>query len=349
MAYLDGLKGIANRINKLEAENNFNLQLIDIEKLIPSTNNFYGIREIEELAGSIKESGLMHNLVVRKISDDEYEILSGERRYHALKSLSYKKVPCQVKELNDTDGEILLIQANAKQRELTPTKKMKSIERLEQLYAIKKANGEEVPKGKTRDIIGKDMGLSGVQVGRYSKVSKGLIEDFKSLVDAGDITLTDAVVLSGLSKEEQAEIYNQVKELDPKEDKQEINILIQGIKQPVEKAEDKELLDQVNVGKITLEQWNEDKKNEILSCLENDPAPRIVFNRDDFHGILRTIKVKIVDTTLVVKMANGEIKVNIDFFYTRVVDWIDYKYGKLEPRKAWKVNDEIYLWFKAME
>ena len=71
MAYLDGLKGIANRINKLEAENNFNLQLIDIEKLIPSTNNFYGIREIEELAGSIKESGLMHNLVVRKISDDE--------------------------------------------------------------------------------------------------------------------------------------------------------------------------------------------------------------------------------------------------------------------------------------
>lgn len=327
-------------------EDKFKVIDLDIDKLVPSNKNFYVIREVEELAESIKESGLMHNLVVRKREDGNFEILSGERRYSALKMLEYKKVPCQVKELTDLDAELLLIQANAKQRELTHTEKMEGINRLKEIYEEKRKNGEAL-KGKTRDLIGKDIGLSGVQVGRYMKVSKGLIDDFKPLVDEGDITLTDALVLSGLSKDEQAEIYTQVKDLDPKEDKQEINILIQGIKQPVEKAEDKVLLDEMTAENKTLEEWYEFKKNEILSCLENDPAPKVVFNRDDFHGILTTKKVEIADITLVIKMENGEIKINIDFFYTRDVDWIDYKDGKLKPQNAWKVNDEIYLWFKS--
>jgi len=110
------LKGLANKINGVEKEGF--TQELDINSLVPSQRNFYGIREIEELAASIKENGLMHNLVVRKISDNpiKYEILSGERRYRAAKSLGYEKLPCQVKEISDLDAELILIQANAEQR-----------------------------------------------------------------------------------------------------------------------------------------------------------------------------------------------------------------------------------------
>lgn len=148
------LKGLAEKVNSVEAKGNFRLMEIDVEKLVPSSQNFYGIREVDELAQSIKESGLMHNLVVRKLDDGKFEILSGERRYHALKQLEYKKVPCQVKEISELDGEILLIQANSKQRELSHLEKMKGVERLRELYKAKRANGEEIPKGKTRDLIG---------------------------------------------------------------------------------------------------------------------------------------------------------------------------------------------------
>lgn len=72
----------------------------------------------------------MHNLVVRKREDGNFEILTCERRYSALKMLGYKKVHCQVKELTNLDAELLLIQANAKQRELTYTEKMEGINRL---------------------------------------------------------------------------------------------------------------------------------------------------------------------------------------------------------------------------
>jgi ParB family chromosome partitioning protein len=36
----------------------------------------------------------MHNVVVRKRNDGKYEILSGERRFRALREIDYKKVPC---------------------------------------------------------------------------------------------------------------------------------------------------------------------------------------------------------------------------------------------------------------
>ncbi|WP_300382450.1 ParB N-terminal domain-containing protein, partial [Clostridium sp.] len=242
MAYLSNLKGIADRVNKMDAEKNFNLIEIDIEKLIPSTNNFYGIREIEELSDSIKENGLMHNLVVRRLDNDNYEILSGERRYSALKLLNYKKVPCQVKDINELDGEILLIQANSKQRELTHIEKMKGIERLKELYKLKKANGEEIPKGKTRDLIGKDIGLSGVQVGRYMKVSEKLIEPLKDKLEEGKITLTQADTLSSLKDIEQKAILDQIDSNSTKITNAEIDILVEGIKQPVENPHDRELL-----------------------------------------------------------------------------------------------------------
>ena len=140
------LTGLANKINGVEKQSF--TQELDINSLVPSTNNFYGIREIEDLAASIKENGLIHNLVARKKDDGTYEIISGERRYHAAKSLGYKTLPCQVKEISDLDAEIMLIQANVEQRELLPSEKMEGIKRLKAIYERKKANGEELPKGK---------------------------------------------------------------------------------------------------------------------------------------------------------------------------------------------------------
>lgn len=352
MSYLNGsLKGIADRVNKLDAEKSFNLQLINIDKLIPSSNNFYGIREIEELTGSIKESGLMHNLVVRKLDDENYEILSGERRYHALKSLNYKKVPCQVKELNDTDGEILLIQANAKQRELTPTEKMKSIERLEQLYAYKKANGEEVPKGKTRDIIGKDIGLSGVQVGRYSKVSKNLIEPLKEKLDEGTITLTQADTLSNLRDKEQQEILNQISNTNSKISNAEIDILVEGIKQPLTNKKDIELLEELNVNKVVDKDNNSvDEIQEILSQ-ERYRAPKLIISTKYIQGDFYTKAVIFDGRSFEITLSGfGKVsKFTIIAKDIKQVKELMINNKKLKTNKAYEIAPNCFIWFSYME
>lgn len=193
---------LQDKLNTLEAKDDFKLQNIDIDKLIPSTKNIYGIRDIDELASDIKENGLYHNLLVRSRNDGTFEIISGERRYHALKKLGLKKAPCQVRDLDDVDSEILLIQANAKTRELTHTEKMKQIEKLEELYKYKRQTGEKLD-GKTRDLIGKDLGLSGVQVGRYQKINKELIPEIKELLDKNKISMSKADIIAAMDTDAQ--------------------------------------------------------------------------------------------------------------------------------------------------
>lgn len=344
MAYLNNLKGIADRVNKMDAEKNFNLIEIDIKKLIPSTNNFYGIREIEELSESIKENGLMHNLVVRKLEDGNYEILSGERRYSALKLLGYKKVPCQVKDISELDGEILLIQANSKQRELTHIEKMKGIERLKELYKLKKANGEEIPKGKTRDLIGKDIGLSGVQVGRYMKVSEKLIEPLKDKLEEGKITLTQADTLSSLKDTEQKAILNQIDSNTTKITNAEIDILVEGIKQPVENSKDRELLNELNKDE---EVKDIEGIREVLDCLEEYKTPMIIISTEWVKANLYTQSVKFNENRFEIIMSgfvrNNKFLINTSKI-TKVTE-VSINDKKVMSDKLFKIAPGYYMCF----
>ncbi|HBJ1648625.1 TPA: ParB N-terminal domain-containing protein [Clostridium botulinum] len=358
------LKGIANRVNGVEKQD-FTKEL-DINTLVPSKNNFYGIREIEELAASIKENGLMHNLVVRDIGNGKYEIISGERRYTALKRLGYEKVPCQIRDINDLDAELMLIHANLEQRELTPTEKMEGIKRLENIYKQKRKNGEKLD-GKTRDLIGKDLGLSGVQVGRYKKVDKDLIPELKDKLDKEDITLTQAHTLSSLTKEEQRVIHDEIKDLNTKEHKLEVDILVQGIKQPVERKEDKELLDEMysktdskkdivvfNGAKIADEKENNiDHKEKYIGTIreqiakitEYDSHPTIVISDDRIKAFFYKVEEITILEKEIQAVSNGTV-LNL---YTRnivEINEIPEISETVFKMAGYKLNEGIYLYFE---
>lgn len=362
------LKGIADRINGVE--NKGFTQELDINSLVPSQRNFYGIREIEELAESIKENGLMHNLVVRKISNSptKYEILSGERRYRAAKSLGYEKLPCQVKEISDLDAELILIQANAEQRELTPTEKMEGIKRLEAIYKQKRNNGEKL-QGKTRDLIGKDLGLSGVQVGRYKKVDKDLIPDLKEKLDKEEITLTQAHTLSSLSESEQKVIHEEIKDLNAKESKEEIEVLVQGIKQPIESKLDKDLLKEMYPDKALINKAEEKKnslsekyltkvkkkpyskedyitdiRQELSRMLENDWHPIVIIKDSKFNVFFYNVE----QVLILEREIRGHIPGSVLNLYTKCISEIDEIPGVNEAifkGSAYKINEGVYLYF----
>jgi len=66
----------------------------------------FNSEQIEELAKSIKEQGLLQPIVVRKISEQKYQIVSGERRFRALKSLEEEEIPVIIR--NDIDDKQML-------------------------------------------------------------------------------------------------------------------------------------------------------------------------------------------------------------------------------------------------
>lgn len=205
---LNGISKNVKKVEEIEAKDNFKVEYIDIENIKRNEKNFYDIVDVEELAEDIKLNGLNHNLVVRKLDNGQFELISGERRYTALSKLvkegnkTFALVPCKVIEANDIDAEIILIQANAQTRELSEVEKLKQVQRLKELYKDKKAKGEKVP-GKIREIIANDLKLSPTQVGRYEKINSSLIPELKKVIEKGNLTIANASEFANLSKDNQ--------------------------------------------------------------------------------------------------------------------------------------------------
>ena len=271
---LNSVSQNVKKANEIEAKNNFNVQYIDIKDIERNKKNFYEIVNVDELAEDIKMNGLNHNLVVRKLDNGKYELISGERRYTALTQLVeqgneiFALVPCKVIEANDIDSEIILIQANAQTRELTEIEKLEQVKRLTELYKTKKKNGEKVP-GKIREIIANDLKLSPTQVGRYERINKNLIPELKEILENGNLTIANASEFSSLSEDNQKvilEIINNKVEIS-KEEATELKVKLKKLEQ--EKADELKRLENeklVEIRKI------ENEKSVEIRRIENEKA-----------------------------------------------------------------------------
>ena len=262
------------KANEIEAKSNFNVQYIDIKNIKRNEKNFYEIVNVDELAEDIKINGLNHNLVVRKLGDEQYELISGERRYTALSKLVaegneiFALVPCKVIEANDIDSEIILIQANAQTRELSDLEKLEQVKRLTELYRMKKKNGEKVP-GKIREIIANDLKLSPTQVGRYERINNKLIPELKEILEKGNLTINNASEFSTLSEENQKvilEIINNKVEIS-KEEATQLKNKLKNIEQ--EKANELKKLENEKIDEIKrIEQEKSEalKNNKLINA-----------------------------------------------------------------------------------
>ena len=86
---------------------------------------------IEELAASIREKGLLSPLTVRPLADGRFEILVGQRRYLACKLVPLDAVPCLIKEgLTDADAMSLSLIENVHRADMHPIDKAKALQAL---------------------------------------------------------------------------------------------------------------------------------------------------------------------------------------------------------------------------
>lgn len=113
----------------------------------PRTNFKPG--EIEELAGSIKKEGLLQPILVRKIGN-QYQILAGERRYRACKSLGMEEVPVRFWEAdNDKALELALIE-NIQRSDLNPIEEAYGYKRLMERKGMTQSEvAQTVSKGRS--------------------------------------------------------------------------------------------------------------------------------------------------------------------------------------------------------
>jgi len=203
---------------KSAADDSFrsNIKMIEIDKLKPSLDNFFSLKEIELLADDIERQGLKHNIVVTEDTDNPgtYFIKSGHRRYTAISKLieenryNSKYVPCFVDGQKTQSENLLdLVMLNATTRVMTDEELYQQYDVLRSTIDKLKAEGKKV-KGRFRDVVAKYMNVSPAQVGKIENIKHNAIDEVKEAVSSGKISITVANNIARLDDENQKELIS---------------------------------------------------------------------------------------------------------------------------------------------
>jgi len=87
--------------------------------------HFFSDEAINELSESIKAKGLLQPILVRSKGENKFEIISGERRFRAIKKLDYKYIPAIVKNVKDSDMLEIGLAENLQREDLNPVEEAK--------------------------------------------------------------------------------------------------------------------------------------------------------------------------------------------------------------------------------
>ena len=101
---------------------------IEVNPYQPRTH--FNEQAIGELAESIKSLGIIQPVTVRKVDRNQYQLVSGERRYRAAKSIGFDRIPAYVRIANDQEALEMALVENIQRRDLDPIEIALSYQRL---------------------------------------------------------------------------------------------------------------------------------------------------------------------------------------------------------------------------
>ena len=181
--------------------------MLAVECLHPFRDHPYYVRndaEMDALAESIREHGILSPLIVRPLEDvpGDYEVVSGHRRLFAAKAAGLHEVPAMIRSLDRDAAAIALVDSNLHREHILPSEKAFAYKmKMDALNRQGQTCGQVGHK--SRDSLSDTE--SGRQVQRFIRLTH-LSRSLLNLVDEGQIALTPAVELSFLTESEQADL-----------------------------------------------------------------------------------------------------------------------------------------------
>jgi len=196
---------------------------------------------LDELAASIKTQGVIQPIVVRKVAEEQFEIIAGERRWRASQLAEQDLVPCIIKDVPDEAAVAIALIENIQREDLNAMEEAIALQRLQDEF--------ELTHQEVADAVGK----SRTSVTNYLRLNK-LEDDVKTLMEHGDLEFGHAKVLLALSGDEQVLAARKVvaKELTVRETEKLVNSIAEGDKPKAEKVKDPDVerLEQQLVDKL---------------------------------------------------------------------------------------------------
>ncbi|NLI14531.1 ParB/RepB/Spo0J family partition protein [Pelotomaculum propionicicum] len=153
------------------------LKEIDIEKIRTAprqARKSIDQEKLEELASSIKEHGVIQPVVVRPREDGFYELIAGERRWRACKSLGYQNIPAVIKEYRDLEATAAALIENVQREDLNPLEEAAAYHQLMEDFDLTQ---EDVSSrvGKSRPFVANMVRLLGLPAEIKEMIAAGRI------------------------------------------------------------------------------------------------------------------------------------------------------------------------------
>ena len=212
----------------LEAQTQERVMMLPVSELHNFPGHPFQVRddeEMEKLAESITQHGVLIPGLVRPRAAGGYEIVAGHRRKFASMKAGIREMPVIVRDMDDDTAVILMVDSNVQRENVLPSEKARAYKM--KLDSIKRKAGRPSKENSGQldqnfcnpysvEKIAQDAGESTKQVQRYIRLNE-LIPQLLEMVDGNEIKFNPAYELAFLRTEEQAVLYDilQAEEVTP--------------------------------------------------------------------------------------------------------------------------------------
>jgi len=156
-----------------------NIVNIDVNKIIPNKNQprkIFDDKALEELSRSIKNYGIIQPITVRKIYDDIYEIVAGERRFKAVKLLNMETIPAVIIEVKEEESAAMALIENLQREDLDFIEEAYAYERLIEDFDLNQTQLAE-KLGKSQSTIANKMRILKLPDSVKQKLREGCLSE----------------------------------------------------------------------------------------------------------------------------------------------------------------------------
>lgn len=170
---------------------------------------------MQQTIDSIMQVGVLNPAIIRPAPEGGYEMVAGHRRLHAADLAGLKTIPAIVRNLDDDEAVILMVDSNLQRETISPMERAQAYKmKLEALkHQGKRVDltcdqvGHKLDSKKSIQKVAEDAGESKTQVQRYIRLTE-LLPEVQKKVDSKEIAFSPAVELSYLTRDEQKQFLD---------------------------------------------------------------------------------------------------------------------------------------------
>ena len=272
-----GLDALLPTVKASQPHDSGDVQHLRIDAIVPNRfqpRHILDPGELDELTASIKETGVLQPVMVRRKGDGIYELISGERRWRASKEAGLETIQAVIRNCSDQESLLFALIENLQREDLNPMETARAYTRMMNEFGL------------TQDIIAQRVGCDRSSVANSVRLTN-LHPEVQELVELGTLSAGHAKVILGLkSPESQVRVAKMVasRELSVRETEKVVESSLVGRK-PLRKATG---LSQW----IDLEARLQKRLGTRVTIHPRGPGGKIVihyFSAQDLDGVVETL------------------------------------------------------------